>query len=178
MISNKPNEQAANQDANTEEQVLSKSARKREMVAFQDLARTLIDLPANQFSRLPLSDRVSEAIKLAKSLKHTEARRRQLLYIGKSLRAENHQQIKAALQQTDDTNRFFRQRLQRLEKMRDGLIANGNEALQSLISDHPELDRQHLRQLIRQVHKEDLPEKRSTKNGKLFEYLRKTLELD
>jgi ribosome-associated protein len=175
----KPFEHPTAQVNQTDEPAPSKSARKREMIAFQDQANTLLGLPAGQLSRLPLSDQLAEAVQLARTLKHNEARRRQLLYVGKLLRAENHQEIEQALQQTEDSNRFFRQRFQRIEKIRDELIASGDEAAQNLITDHPELDRQHLRQLIRLAQNEATTvDKTTTKKERLFKYLQKSLQLD
>ena len=131
---------------------ISKSARKREMTALQKLGESLLDLPGERLAQLPLSKRLREAFELAKKLKQHEARRRQLQYIGKLMRAENHQEISAVLARFEDDNRLFRQRFQRLEKIRDDLIADDN-TIEELLGLHPELDRQHLRQLIRQARK-------------------------
>jgi ribosome-associated protein len=159
----------------------SKSARKREMTALQKLGETLMALPADQLAQVPLSKGLREAFELAKNLKQREAKRRQLQFIGKLMRAENHAEISAAMTRMDDDNRLFRQRFQQLEKIRDELIDN-ESALEALLDGHPELDRQHLRQLIRQARKhayskDQAPEKASVKSRKLFEYLRETLVL-
>lgn len=157
---------------------ISKSARKREMAALQKLGETLLELPASQFSQVTMSDPLRAAIELAKTLKQREARRRQLQYIGKLMRAEDHQQIAATLVGFEDTNRLFRQHFQRLEKIRDALICTGDVAFEQLIDTHPELDRQHLRQLIRQARKEAEQDKPPTTSRKLFKYLRTTLVPD
>ena len=153
----------------------SKSARKREMTALQKLGENLMDLPPDRLAQLPLSDRLREAFVLAKSLKQREAKRRQLQYIGKLMRKENHQEISATLTRFEDQNRLFRQHFKRLEKIRDELIDDDNNALEALLDSHPELDRQHLRQLIRQARQAETGEGATTRRRKLFEYLRENL---
>ena len=158
---------------------ISKSARKREMTALQKLGTQLLDLPAKQFSHLPLSAQLREALELAKRLKQREARRRQLQYIGKLMRSENLEQITDTLARFEDDNRLFRQRFQRLEKIRDDLISDSDKSMGQLIDNHPELDRQHLKQLIRQARKEKASEKMPpAASRKLFKYLRETLRLN
>lgn len=157
----------------------SKSERKREMTALQKLGESLLELPADWLAQAPLSNSLREAVELAKILKQREAKRRQLQFIGKLIRSENHAEIAAAITRMDDANRLFRQRFQQLEKIRDELLED-ETALETLLEDHPELDRQHLRQLIRQTRKQSstenpAPEKSSAMRRKLFKYLRETL---
>lgn len=157
----------------------SKSERKREMTALQKLGESLLELPADRLAQVPLSNSLREAVELAKTLKQREAKRRQLQFIGKLIRSENHAEISAAMTRMDDANRLFRQRFQQLEKIRDELLED-ETALETLLEDHPELDRQHLRQLIRQTRKQSsaenpAPEKSSAMRRKLFKYLRETL---
>ena len=177
------NDQTTGEEDDSDSEILppSKSARKREMTALQKLGETLMALPADQLAQVPLSKGLREAFELAKNIKQREAKRRQLQFIGKLMRAENHAEISAAMTRMDDDNRLFRQRFQQLEKIRDELIDN-ESALEALLDGHPELDRQHLRQLIRQARKQasskdQAPEKASAKRRKLFEYLRETLVL-
>ena len=208
-MSDPPSKQPLDQAIPADNGPISKSARKREMAALQELGESLLDLPGERLAQLPLSKRLREGLELAKKLKQREARRRQLQYIGKLMRAENHQEISAVMARFEDDNRLFRQRFQRLEKIRDDLIADDNiagnisdnNALEELLRSHPELDRQHLRQLIRQTRKALVSEddanngeahhdknsqrqqsktnaKASAKRRKLFEYLRETLILD
>ncbi len=163
------------EDRNSDNLPPSKSARKREMTALQKLGETLMELPGDQLAQVPLSTGLREAFELAKNLKQREARRRQLQFVGKLMRAENHSEISAALTRITDDNRLFRQRFQQLEKIRDELIDN-ESALEALLNSHPELDRQHLRQLIRQARKQASGRDQvSEKHRKLFNYLRETL---
>lgn len=160
----------------------SKSARKREMLALQKMGEALLDLPANELAEMPLSEALRSALTLTHTVKQREARRRQLQYIGKLMRTEDTEQIAAAFVLLEDRNRLFRQRFHRLEQLRDQLIGAGDTALETLLREHPALDAQQLRQLIRQSQREaaldkpvlDKPmlDKPKTASRKLFQYLR------
>ena len=177
-MADQPFEQPADQNQPDENAYISKSARKREMTSLQKLGEDLLKQPTDRLSQVPLSNQLREAIDLAKRLKQREARRRQLQYIGKLMRSENHQQIAETLARFENDNRFFRQQFQRIEKIRDELIEGGDQFLEELINGHPELDRQHLRLLIRQARKELAADRAPAKKRKLFQYLRDTLSSD
>lgn len=149
----------------------SKSARKREMVAMRELGETLLALPAAQFGRIPLSESTQEALALYKRLKQGEAKRRQLRYIGKLLAGEDLDAIWAALAMREQQDRLFRQNAALAQQWRDRLLQEGDAAFEDLIVDHPGLDRQRLRQLMRQ----SKGVKSSPASNRLFVYLRESL---
>ena len=64
----------------------SKSARKREYIALQELGEELIELKASDLDRLPLDDNLRDAVSEAKQMKAHGALRRQKQYIGKLMR--------------------------------------------------------------------------------------------
>ena len=170
--------EAASAETNTlddEPEFISKSARKREMTALQKTGEALLALPAKQFAKVPISDLLREALELAATLKNREGRRRQMQYVGKLMRSEDHEKIAEVLASFDENSRTFRLQFQRLEKLRDELIDGNSEALTHLLQQHPELERQHLRQLIRQATKEREQNKGSAASRKLFKYLRLTI---
>jgi len=151
---------------------LSKSALKREMHALQALGKQLIDLPDSHLARMPLSEDMRDAIALYKRLKQHEARRRQLQYIGKHMPKEAVDAIRAELEALENENKLFRQHFHLLEELRDRLISAGDEAVQELVSLHPELEIQQLRNLIRQARKEASQGNAPTASRKLFRFLR------
>lgn len=154
----------------------SKSARKREMAALQELGTSLIDLPARHFADLPIGKPLRDALTLAKTLKSREARRRQIQYIGKLMRAENIDDIRQFLSRLEDDNKLFRQRFRQIEHLCESLVTSGDAAIEPLIAEHPELNRQKLRQLARKAGKEAI--ENSPTRRKLFEYLQKTLSFN
>ena len=93
-------------------------------------------------------------------------------YIGKCMRSADSQKIIAALESFDHQSEGFRQEQLRLEQWRDRLIAEGDRAISELMLESPEIDRQHLRQLVRQAHKEAAENKPPAASRKIFAYLR------
>lgn len=154
----------------------SKSALKREMTALQKLGQELMELPDGQLAQVPLSDEILESIRLYKRLHQREARRRLLQLIGKQMRREDVEQITAVVAGFSLQDQRLNQHFQRLEKLREVLIRDGDSALAKLLDEHPHLDRQLLRQLIRQAQREASTQKPPTASRKLFRYLREHLD--
>ena len=65
----------------------SKSARKRQMHALQNLGEQLVDLSAAQLAKLNIdNEALIEAVQLAQRISHRSGRRRQMQFIGKLMR--------------------------------------------------------------------------------------------
>lgn len=64
----------------------SKSQRKREATALQDLGENLVKLTTAQLKRIPLPDDVLAAVRLAQGIAQRGGHKRQLQYIGKLMR--------------------------------------------------------------------------------------------
>ncbi|MBK8508845.1 MAG: DUF615 domain-containing protein [Candidatus Competibacteraceae bacterium] len=64
----------------------SKSQRKREATALQDLGECLVKLTPAQLKRVPLPDDVLNAVNAARAIPQRGARKRQLQFIGKLMR--------------------------------------------------------------------------------------------
>lgn len=76
----------------------SKSQRKREATALQDLGEQLVELTPAQLKRVPLTDELRAAVQMAQSITQRGGRKRQLQYIGKLMRRlENPEAIRDAL---------------------------------------------------------------------------------
>jgi ribosome-associated protein len=155
----------------------SKSALKREMQELQELGETLIKLPASHFDRMPLSEDMREAMALYKRLKHNEAKRRQMQYIGKHMHREAVAEIRAVFEEIDNEAKRFRQHSHQLEQKRDELIQGDNDVLTAFFDAHPDIDRQELRNLVRQAKKELSQKKSPAASRKLFRFLRENLTL-
>lgn len=155
----------------------SKSQFKREAQAFDDLGKKLVSLSEKQLEKMQLVEPLKTAVISAQTMQK-EAFRRQLQYIGKLLRKADTSLIEDELarieNRSSETNAFF----QRLEKYRDRLIANDEALLEELINLYSHIDRQHIRQLIRNAQKELSMEKPQGSAKVLFRYLRKITETD
>lgn len=165
-----------NEDSWADPEAPSKSERKRQMTALQELGTRLVDLSDAQLNKIPIEDpRLEEAIAEARRIKARGGLRRQLQYIGKIMRQIDPEPIQQALDELDGQHQRANARFHQLERLRDDLVNQGDRAIDSVLKEFPSADRQHLRQLIRQ-HAHDVSTKKlSAASKKIFRYLR---ELD
>ncbi len=148
----------------------SKSQIKREMQALRDLGKNLIALPESSLGKLSLSDKMRDAAVAAKGFKR-EALRRQIQHMGVLLRNEDVEQIQRELEGLARPHREEVQTFHQIEQWRDALIA-GDVALQDeLITRFQDIDRQYLRQLVRNSRKEQDAGKPPKSARLLFKYL-------
>ena len=131
----------------------SKSQVKRDMHALLDLGKQLIELSTDQLKRLPLSDKLFDAIVLAQRTNAREGRRRQVHYVGKLMRDADAETIRQQLETWAHGSRQQTAHMHRLEAIRDRLIED-DEALTKLLNDYPATDITRLRTLIREARKE------------------------
>lgn len=153
----------------------SKSARKREDQDLQELAATLLALPAVDLARIPLDPALGIALEATRAITQREARRRQLQYLGTLMRKTNHLEIRTALATLQAHHRQFRQHLERINRLCDDLLTEGDPAINALFEEaeaSAALDRQQLRQLVRNASRPTVSE---TARRKLFDYLRQQL---
>ena len=150
----------------------SKSQLKRDSQHLIDVGEEILKLSQEDIRSLQLPDELSEAVSTALKIKSRSGLKRQRLYIGKLLRAMDSEEIETQLrkiQHHHDTNTAH---FKRLEKWRDSLIDNDKSTLNEVISRFPEIDRQHINQLIRAAHQEKQKNKPPAASRKLFKYLR------
>lgn len=154
----------------------SKSARKREMQALQDLGTALVELSDGDLKTIPLDDELAEAIAVARRIKDFTGKRRQLQFIGKLMRKIDTDAIEAAYNDLVHGQQQRNQHFHQLEKLRDRLLAEGIDAMSAVLDVYPHADRQHLRQLILAAEKEQKAGQPPATARKLFKYLRELAE--
>ncbi len=156
-----------------EEEEISKSQIKREAEALKLIGRQLVELNKKQLAQIPGSELLFHGIEVAHKIsgKH-EALRRQIQYIGKVLRNEDVDAITAALDKLNNKHQQLTRATQNLEALRDELIAQGDTKINELLENYPTLERQKLRQLVRQANKELKTEKPAKAAKELFTYLK------
>jgi ribosome-associated protein len=164
-------------DAWSDQERPSKSERKREMQALQELGEAIAGLSDGEFATIPLEGPLAEAIQLARRLNSGEGRRRQLQYIGKLMRKVDTGPLAAAYQELQNGRQLRNQAFHELEALRDRLLADGLDAMPEVLERFPEVDRQHLRQLISAAARERDADKPPVAARKLFRYLRDLAEL-
>jgi ribosome-associated protein len=153
----------------------SKSQRKREMAALQEIGAQLVALNAGQLARIELPERLQEAIAEAQRISDFEGRRRQLQYIGKLMREVDPAPIRASLEQWHGVAREHTASQRLTERWRERLLAD-DDALAMFAADYPGSDLQHLRTLVASV-KRDRAAGRPPKNHReLFRAVRDIIE--
>ncbi|MCW4151617.1 DUF615 domain-containing protein [Halomonas sp. 18H] len=155
----------------------SKSQQKREMHALQTLGEQLIAMSEAERARFPLSDELLAAIQETGRIRAREARRRHMQYIGKLMRKEDLDGIQAVFDAIEQEQLQRDHAFHRLEKWRDRLIDEGDDAVADFIADYPATDRQALRQLIRNARREREQGKPPTNARRLFKLIRETAGL-
>ncbi len=161
-----------NEDEFEEELAPSKSQEKRDCDALKKLGDTLISLKQEELNTMSLPDTLLNAVREAKKLQSRSGLKRQRQYIGKIMRQIDADEIKIQLEQIKhkhDTNTI---QFRKVERWRDQLLADDKTALSEIIDAHPNIDRQHINQLIRQAKRELQQEKPPASARKLFKYLR------
>ncbi len=154
----------------------SKSQLKRDSQALQNMGGLLVDMTEGKLQKFDLPDNLREAIYEARRLKSREAKRRHLQYIGKIMRTIDTDIIQHTLDKMDHQSQTYRQHFSQLEGWRDRLITGGMPVIEEFIQQHPEADRQQLRNLQRQANRELEKKKPPAAARKLFAYLRELSE--
>lgn len=164
-------------DSAQDQQPLSKTAVKKQMLELQQLGEALVKLSKGELATIPIADEtLKEAIDTARRIHHREGLRRQMQYIGKLMRKIDTTQIEQAYQALLDGRKEKTRQFHLLEQWRDQLIESGPQAAEQVMTKHPHADRQHLRQLISRALKEKELNKPPASARKLFRYLKELEE--
>lgn len=150
----------------------NKSQLKRDSEHLLKIGEQLLALKASEIDTLDLPENLEDAIRTAHKISSRSGLKRQRLYIGKIMRQIDseavEQQIKKIQHQHDTNTAAFR----KLESWRDRLLADDKTALTEIIESHPDIDRQHINQMIRQAKRELQQNKPPAGARKLFKYLK------
>jgi ribosome-associated protein len=152
----------------------SKSEAKRESDALQKLGALLVEAPRDRVKRVPMPEDVLEAILMCQTITNHEGRRRQMQFVGKKMRTLDEEEV-AIIQRTIDSwkgaSKSETAALHALERRREKLLADDG-ALTVLLAEHPHLDVQHLRTLIRNARKEQAESKPPKAYREIFQILK------
>jgi ribosome-associated protein len=128
----------------------SKSARKREHLALQEIGERMIGLQGPDLDSLPLDDRLKEAVREATTMRSRSALRRQKQYIGRLMRTADSAAILAALERREAGDAAARRLFADAERWRDRIVSDGRSALAEFDAEtgtHDEV----LRKLVRDL---------------------------
>jgi len=159
------------------EHALSKTQRKQQMHDLQHLGERIAALGNDRLAELDLPERLLDAIRELRRIHKHGAQRRQMQYIGKLMRDVEPGPIVARLETWDGVSTQHTAWLHRIERWRDRLLEDA-DALTELLTDHPDVDIQHLRSLIRNAHKEKELNKPPRSYREIFQVLREIMPED
>jgi ribosome-associated protein len=144
------------------------------MTALQKLGAELVAAPTDRVKRVAMPEDVLEAILICQQITDHEGRRRQMQYVGKKMRTLESDEvavIQTAIDSWHGSSKSETAALHAIERQRDRLLADDN-ALTVLREKHPELDIQHVRNLIRNARKEQAEQKPPKAYREIFQLLK------
>jgi ribosome-associated protein len=160
-------------DLTSEIELKSKTEIKKEMYQLQDFAQSLVEMSKHQRSLIPLSEDLKDAMVVADKIKNKhEAMRRHIRHIAKILVETDLAPIHQAIDVMANKHQQATAKFERLESLRDHLINEGNPAIEELLVEFEQLERQKLKQLVRHAAKEKKAEKLGKHYRNLFAYLK------
>lgn len=152
----------------------SKTRRKQEMHALQDIGKELVGLNKDRLAQINLPDNLRDAVIEAKRLHRHEALRRQMQYIGKLMRTVDAAPIQAKLDEWNNITRTQAAKFHLVEHWRDRLLGEPH-ALEEFTAEFAHADIQQIRTLVRNAHKEAAAAKPPKSSRALFKLLRATI---
>lgn len=152
----------------------SKTQRKKQMLALQDLGAELVALNEDQLIAMALPDNLHDAVLEARRISKFEARRRQLQYIGKLMRTIDPEPVRARIDAWKTKPREHTAQLHLIERWRERLLAD-DAALGELVVSYPHANAQQLRALVRNAQRERLLDSPPKSYRALFQALREII---
>ena len=144
-----------------------------------ELAEALVALDDGALARIAMPEDLRELARESRRVTSHIARKRQLQFLAKQMRRieEALPEIEQALQAHSAQHRGESALLHRIERWRERLIHEGDEALEALVREFPNADRQQLRTLARRAAQDLKENKAPTAARALFKALRELVEI-
>lgn len=130
----------------------SRSQQRREALDVLALGQQLVALTEAQLARLPVPESLLPHIRETRRITSHIAHKRQLAFLAKQMRREDEETLDAIRDALDEKGESARREvaaMHRVEAWRERLLDEGDAALAELLDQHPDADRQGLRQLVR-----------------------------
>jgi ribosome-associated protein len=159
----------------SEEQLRSKSARKREASSLQELGVQLSALPEQEIKALDLPETLFVALRDLRRLPSHGAQVRQRQYIGKLMRDIDPEPVLAKLAERKRRHDVEIRHFQQIERWRDRLLSEPAAAVEELQLAYPTMDRPALLRLLDKAQRERLEQRSPVGARELFAYLRQLL---
>ena len=153
----------------------SKSQRKRDSSAVQDLGAQLVELSKQKILSLGLPEKVEEALIACQSITAHEGRRRQLQYIGKVMRDIDAEPIRASLEKFAGNSKREIADMHLAERWRERMLKDA-DAVALFANEFAGVDLQQLRTALRNAQKEQAQNKPPRDFRKLYQLIKERLD--
>lgn len=153
----------------------SKSSRKRQSTALQDLGEELMALSREQLARLDLPEDLLGAVRVGQSITAHGGLQRQRKFIGKLLRSLDAEPIRAGLVALRGETAGQVRLQHACERWRDRMLLEGDPVINDFVAEHPEAERQKLRQSVRDAQRERDAQQAPRAARLLYRYLRECM---
>jgi ribosome-associated protein len=151
----------------------SKSQRKRDSTALQELGAQLAELTLPALKKCKLPDNLLEAIREYQRLPNKHgARHRQMQFIGKQMRELTEEDVARITAEVVQDVTIEKRRFMELEKVRASLLAGNRKLIEELGHAHPEADLELIKDLVKQAREEQESDATPLASRKLFRLLR------
>lgn len=156
----------------------NKTQIKKEMAALFALSEEMSELSAGQLQTLELPEIINKAVTEVSGMPHKGARKRLLKFIAGQLHKIDIEPILEKLSRIKNKSAHAVREHHVVERWRDRLITEGNDALTALLDEQPQADRQLLRQLLRNAQKEAGAGKPPKSSRLLYRHLKELFQVE
>ncbi|PJJ98139.1 hypothetical protein CO615_08965 [Lysobacteraceae bacterium NML75-0749] len=135
----------------------SRSEQRRAALDVLALAHVLVAKTQAELAKLPMDEMLQAHVLEAKRITSPIARKRAVAFLAKQMRKQDEDVLEAIREALDANSEGSRRQvalMHRAEGWRTRLLEGGDEALATFLAEHPEADRQRLRQLLRNAQEE------------------------
>ena len=154
----------------------NKTRIKKEIALFFAMAEEICELTPAQIAEFGLPERVESALLDAGKMGNNAARKRLLKYITAQLRTLDTEAVQEKLARMKNRSAHAVREHHQAERWRDQLLADsGNQQITLLMSEYPDADSQHLRQLQRNAQKEAKEAKPPKSARLMYKYLKELI---
>ena len=150
----------------------SRTEIKNEANDLQALGERLISLSNTQLSGIDIPEELKEAVQAAKTFTSHKAKRRQRQFIGALMRQIEPEPVIKAINAIEGGISLKSSKLGILKQLHKDLLSGNSTTIDAILSEHPEVDRQRLNQLVRNAKKEQSEVKKQKSAANLLKYLK------
>lgn len=159
---------------NDEKKYKSRTQIKKEVEQLQKLGERLMELPLHKLEQLNLPDGLFKALKDGKTIRSRKAKQRHKQFIGVLMRGIDPAPIKISLSQHDFNSSFESEEDKMVHLWTEKLQTGDETVMEDFLNRYPDVSRQHMRQLVRNILNANQAAKLSKALNRLAQFISQT----